>query len=277
MKLSPSKPFLAAGLATGAAIVLLAVQLLAQPAYPPKPAAPPEVVKRGDELYHLECAFCHGEDARGGDMASNLLRSGVVLNDQNGELLGELLAEGIPSEQMPSFKFSNQQVQDLAAYLHSFRVNGYDVSRMRPMSIVTGDPAAGKTYFDKTCAGCHADRNAIGAFVRTNSDPQTMQQRWLMPGGRGRGGRGAADGPEPTPVTVTVTLPSGQQVNGELERIDDFLVSLTDANGEHRSFRIQDGTPKVEIHDPRAPHKALLPQYRDEDIRNVTAYLITLQ
>ena len=74
-----------------------------------------------------------------------------------------------------------------------------------------------------------------------------------------------------------MTLPSGEKVDGELERIDDFLVSLTDANGERRSFRIQDGTPEVEIHDPQAPHKALLPEYNDEDIRNVTAYLITLQ
>lgn len=244
-----------------------AVQIFGQ-AYPPRPPAPADVLERGEALYQLECGFCHGEDARGGDMASNLLRSGVVLNDQNGELLGELLAEGIPAEQMPSFDFSQRQVEDLAGYLHSFRVNGYDISRQRPMSIVVGDAQAGEVYFTANCQSCHNDRDEVAAFVRTNNDPQNMQQRWMMPGGRGA---------PATPVTVTVALDSGQTIEGELERIDDFLVSLTDASGRRRSFRRSGNSPRVDIHDPLAAHKELLPSYSDEDIHNVTAYLITLQ
>ena len=36
-------------------------------------------------------------------------------------------------------------------------------------------------------------------------------------------------------------------------------------------------TPKVDIHDPRADHKKLLPTYTDKDIHDVTAYLVTLK
>jgi len=36
-------------------------------------------------------------------------------------------------------------------------------------------------------------------------------------------------------------------------------------------------TPKVEIHDPLAPHKDLLRTYSDTDIHNLTAYLVTLK
>ena len=79
------------------------------------------------------------------------------------------------------------------------------------------------------------------------------------------------------PTTVTVTLPSGEKVEGTLDRIDDFVVSLTTADGTRRSFRTDGDTPKVEIHDPLQPHRELLRTYTDADIHNVTAYLVTLK
>jgi len=79
------------------------------------------------------------------------------------------------------------------------------------------------------------------------------------------------------PTTVTVTLPSGEKVEGRLDRIDDFTVSLTTADGTRRSFRTAGNTPKVEVHDPLQPHRDLLRSYKDADIHNVTAYLVTLK
>ncbi len=79
------------------------------------------------------------------------------------------------------------------------------------------------------------------------------------------------------PTTVTVTLPSGEKVEGRLDRIDDFVVALTTADGTRRSFSTNGDTPKVEIHDPLQPHKDLLRVYSDTDIHNVTAYLVTLK
>ena len=96
-----------------------------------------------------------------------------------------------------------------------------------------------------------------------------------MPGtGAGRGG------PPPVtvkPTTVTVTLQSGEKVTGTIDRLDDFVVALTTADGTHRSFRITGDTPKVEVNDPLAPHKDLLRVYTDADIHNVTAFLWTLK
>jgi hypothetical protein len=62
-----------------------------------------------------------------------------------------------------------------------------------------------------------------------------------------------------------------------LERISDFEVALRDASGEYRSFNRDDAAPKVEIDDPLKAHKEMLRQYKDADIHNVTAYLVTLQ
>ena len=63
----------------------------------------------------------------------------------------------------------------------------------------------------------------------------------------------------------------------QLDRIDDFVVSLTTTDGTHRSFRTSGDSPKVEIRDPLQPHKDLLRVYTDKDIHNVTAFLVTLK
>src|SRR5688500_19131845 len=53
-------------------------------------------------------------------------------------------------------------------------------------------------------------------------------------------------------TTVVVTLPGGQKYEGRLERIDDFMVTLTQADGTPRSFRRNGDVPKVDVRDPRS-------------------------
>jgi cytochrome c oxidase cbb3-type subunit 3 len=74
-------------------------------------------------------------------------------------------------------------------------------------------------------------------------------------------------------ATVVVTLPTGQKYEGRLERVDDFIVTLTQADGTARSFRRNGDVPKVDIRDPLEAHRNLLPVYTDKDIHDVTAYL----
>jgi cytochrome c oxidase cbb3-type subunit 3 len=53
-----------------------------------RPPGDPAVIARGKALYGVNCTFCHGPDLRGGQLnGPNLLRSPVVLSDQNGELI----------------------------------------------------------------------------------------------------------------------------------------------------------------------------------------------
>jgi cytochrome c oxidase cbb3-type subunit 3 len=75
---------------------------------------------------------------------------------------------------------------------------------------------------------------------------------------------------------VTVTLESGEKVEGQLDRVDDFTVALKMADGGRRSFRFGRGI-QVSIADPLQPHRDLLRTYTDADIHNVTAYLSTLK
>ena len=74
-----------------------------------------------------------------------------------------------------------------------------------------------------------------------------------------------------------MTLRTGQRFEGRLMRIDEFSVSVVDADGITRSFRRDGENPNVDVHDPLEPHKALLRVYTDKDIHDVTAYLVTLK
>jgi cytochrome c oxidase cbb3-type subunit III len=245
-------------------------------AFPQRPPADPAVVERGKALYGVQCNFCHGSDARGGEGGPNLLRSDLVLNDKNGEAIATVVQNG--KGDMPKLNLTTAQLSDIAAFIHSFRVGGYDQSRMVPPSILVGDATAGEAVFKTKCASCHSATGDLKGLGAKFSDPKLLQNGFLMPGGGrggGRGGRGGGSNIPPT--TVTVTLASGQKVTGRLSRIDDFLVTLIDSDDAQRTFRRDGDTPKVEIHDPLKPHKDLLPTYTDKQIHDLTSYLVTLK
>jgi cytochrome c oxidase cbb3-type subunit 3 len=105
-----------------------------------------------------------------------------------------------------------------------------------------------------------------------------LQNAWVSGGGSGgRGARGGGGRAGRAQTTVTVTTPDGQRIQGRLDRIDDFTVVLTSAEGLQRSFRRLGDVPRVEIQDPLEGHKKLLQVYSDKDIHDVTAYLVTVK
>ena len=220
-------------------------------------------------MFGVNCAFCHGVDARGGSGGTNLIRAELVLHDKEGELIGPVVRGG--REGMPKFNLTDAQITDIANFVHSFRVGGYDESRMTPETIVTGDAKAGEAYFTRTCAGCHSVTGDLKGIAGRISDPKALQQTWLMPGS----GRGAAV--KGTPVTATVTQAGNKVTKGRLVKIDDFILTLIDADGVPRTFTRDGDSPKVELTDPLKPHRDLLPKYEDKDIHNLTAYLVTVK
>jgi cytochrome c oxidase cbb3-type subunit 3 len=245
------------------------------PAFPQRPPADPASVDRGKALYGVNCNFCHGSDARGGEGGPNLLRSQLVLEDKNGELIAPVVTKGRVDLGMPAFaNITAAQTADLAAYIHTFPVLNRDPARFPPPSILVGNAKDGEAYFRAKCASCHSATGDLKGIASKITDPKTLQNTFVMPGGGGRGSAGIASA---TPVTATVTPPAGHKVEGRLLRIDDFWVTLVDADGAQRSFRRDGGRPNVEIHDPLAPHRELLAVYTDKDIHNLTAYLVTFK
>ncbi len=236
--------------------------------YPQHPPADPVVLEQGRGLYSVRCAFCHGSDARGGESGPNLLRSGIVLGDQNGELIAPVVQNGRIPQGMPRFDLDIAQIQQIATFLHSFPVSGNERGRNAPITIPVGDASAGKIAFEASCASCHSvtgDLKGIGSRI---PEPKMLQQTWLMPGTRGS----SPDIKAPH-KTVTITTPAGDKVEGPLVRIDDFYVTVALADGDSRTFLRDADKPLVQVHNPLEGHQKLLPTYTDKSIHDITAYL----
>ena len=259
--------------------------------FPAQQRAPgdPAVIARGKSLFEVNCRLCHGSDLRGGDMGGvNLLRSTLVLNDQHGELILPVVHGGRANPGMPPMppfpQLPDDDVKAIAEYIHSvaatMRGQGNPPPGSEPvvLNIVVGDPAAGKAYFQQKCASCHSTSGDLAGVASKYPEPVQLQNAWVSGGGSGgRGARGSGGRGGRAQTTVTVTTPQGQRVDGRLDRIDDFIVVLTPADGVQRSFRRAGDVPRVEIHDPLEGHKKLLPVYTDKDIHDVTAYLVTVK
>src|SRR4051812_11262805 len=248
--------------------------------------AAPAVIERGNTLFGINCRLCHGADLRGGDMGGvNLLRSPLVLNDQEGELIYPVVKNGRNPEgrpQMPPLPLPEDDVKAIAAYIHSVasRMAGQGGPPPGPLvelNILVGDAAAGKRYVDANCTSCHSATGDLAGVGSRYMTPTSLQNAWVSGGsGGGRGGRGGgadAAARTPKPVTAIVTTRDGQRVEGRLDRIDDFLVTLTLADGTQRTFSRAGNMNPVQINDPLAGHKQMWVRLTDKDIHDVTAYL----
>lgn len=251
-----------------AAFMLCAIAIPAAYADDPRPAPKydPASVERGQSVFVSTCGFCHGVHAKGGEKGPDLLRSVLVLDDENGKSIGKVILKGRPDKGMPKFVMTDLQIADIANFLHNSILGAANRDEYKILNIVTGDKAAGEAYFNGAgkCSSCHSvtgDLKGIGAKY----EPVTLQDKFLSPGY------------QPGIFKVTVTLPSGESFTGNPIVLDDFNVSLRDAAGNFHSFTRHNDVPKVEIKNKLEFHLDMLMHYRDSDIHNLTAYLVTLK
>ena len=229
------------------------------------PSANSAAVERGEKQFQSSCAFCHGTDATGA-RGPDLVRSKLVADDLEGNLIGRVILNGRPAKGMPAFSMTSEQIKDIAAFLHARLLdtmnsrsagNAYSLSRLD-----TGNAAQGKAYFDGPgrCSACHSPSGDL-AHIASKYTPLKLELHMLY-----------SQGIRPT---VTVTLPSGKKLRGKLEHLDEFSVALRDSSGWYRSF--SRGQVAVEVHDPLATHQAILNKLTQDDVHNLFAYLETLK
>jgi cytochrome c oxidase cbb3-type subunit 3 len=240
-------------------------------------------VARGKTLFEANCATCHASDFRGTPKGVNIVRSGIALRDQHGELIGDELAKHNP----PITLVEADNVAT-AEYIHAMlatagrqgRPLGGDPSGLE-LNVLVGDASAGKAYFDGHCASCHSitgDLKGIGAKYADN--PRGLQGDWVAGTGGGGGGRGGRGGRGGGGQQATVTLADGQKIQGTLLKRTDFLVELTLPDGTRKAWPRTNDIPSVEVVDPQAAHKKMVLEMDDPDNKNmhdVTAYLATLK
>ena len=246
-----------------------------------RPPADPAVIDRGKTIYGINCTPCHGADARGGQLGGpNLLRSQLVLSDQGGELILPIVRGSRAVKGMPPLNLSDDDVKAVAEFIHSLTAAGRTQGAPPPSDapepdILVGDATAGQAYFAAKCGACHSAAGDLQGIATKAGSPKALQNLWVS-GGGGRG-RGFGAPNEAAVATVSVIQPSGEKVEGRLLRIDDFVVTLLQADGTVRSFRRDGDVPAVDVHDPLDAHRTLLTVLTDKDMHDVTAYLVTLK
>ena len=222
-------------------------------------------VERGHKQFEQACGFCHGPDGTGA-RGPDLVRSPLVAHDVKGDQIGEVIRRGRPDKGMPPMPVTDQQVSDIATYLHARAaeaLHSAHVPRSYPVEkLLTGNADAGKAYFNGAggCKNCHSATRDFAGIAQKYS-PIDLQARMLYPAGRH--------------TTAVVTLPTGEQVKGPLLHSDDFEIALRDASGWYRSFARD--RVKVEIEDPLAAHRELLDKFTQADVHNLFAYLQSLK
>ncbi|MDB6082694.1 MAG: cytochrome c, class [Gammaproteobacteria bacterium] len=241
----------------------------------PRPPGDPAAIARGKQTFSVNCGFCHGSSARGGEGGPNLLRSPIVLNDQNGELVAAIVSNGRTDKGMPRFNLEVDSIFDIAAYLHSIEVGTNASANFNPKSALVGNAAAGKAYFNGKghCTACHSIGKDL-AGVGSKYDPPHLQDMIFTAGGTGLFGE-----PSPTaaPPSVRVEMPSGELINGRLIEIDDFVVVLINDGGNRRTIRRDGDIPRIHVDNPLQAHLDLVRSWEDRDLHDLTAYLATFK
>lgn len=204
-----------------------------------------------------------------------MLRSPIVMHDQNGELVAAVVLNGRIDKGMPKFDLPMGTVSDIAAFLHSIDARADASPDFDPKSVLVGNAAAGKTYFNGKghCTACHSVKKDL-AGIGSKYDPPHLQDRIFTAGGTGIFGEPSTTAP---PTTVTINMPSGTIVKGRLVEMDDFAVVLIDEGGNRLTIRRDGNVPRVQVDNPLQAHVDMVRNWEDRDLHNLTAYLATLK
>ena len=234
-------------------------------------------VDRGQQLFTANCGFCHGANAKGGESGPDLIRSVLVLDDEGGKDIGAVLKAGRQDQGMPKFDLPPQQISDIATFLHKRITDAAFRQTYTVQDVLTGNANAGEAYFNGAggCGKCHSatgDLKGIGSKY----DAAALQGRVIMPGRRLGNSRNTES--SPLSPTANITVAGGKTFSGVLVRLTDFDVTIKDASNAVRTFtRVTEDNPKIERKDPLQGHMDMLAKWKDSDIHNVTAYLVTLK
>jgi cytochrome c oxidase cbb3-type subunit III len=235
-----------------------------------------EAAERGRKIFVPTCGFCHGNDAHG-KSGPDLVRSPLVLHDNNGDVVGPVIRNGRLERGMPAFSgLTAEQIADISTFLHSRAADVSNRFAYKIGDLITGDAQKGAAFFngDGHCGSCHSATGDL-AHVATKYEPAELQRRMLYPAPNLIDvflGRAVAP---PAPTKVTIQLASGEKVSGTLDHLDEFTVTMHDSGGWYRSFPRESVT--ADVQDPRAAHEALLPKYTDQEMHDLLADLETLK
>jgi len=208
------------------------------------------------KIYAVQCALCHGAEARGGEYGPALAGN----NDLQGKSdawLHTVIKNGIPSGGMPAFKLVSADLNALALWIESMNIPA-------TQSAAPGNRVAGEQYFfgSGKCASCHmvAGRGSVSgpdlSSIASERTAPEIRAVLLDPSVH----------PTPGYASVTVRLRNNQTLHGFARGQSNFEITLQDNDGKfHRlmqdqilSVRKNPKSPMPPVHASRAEMENLM-------------------
>ena len=241
-------------------LVLLPLTAFAQ-ARPAAPAGPGDVAS-GRRTFDAQCAWCHGN---GGDGGAGPNLHGKLLHATSLASILDIINKGIPGTDMPSFRLTERETRQAAAYVMSL---SRSASRPGPGNAERG----AALYQSNGCGSCHAvdggggilgpELTAIGGRRGT----VYLREAIVKP---------AASHP-PGYLVVRAAPANGAEIRGIRVNEDVFWIQIRDASGTVHSLQ------KSELARlDRELEGTLMPSYDTRlsaaQLDDLVAYLATLR
>ena len=161
-------------------------------------------------------ATARGMPAAAGSGGPNLLRSQLVLDDKDAELIIPSCRRAAPVRADAALPVADEDVKAIAAWLHSLQAQGTNQGGPPPDRDRAEHPGRGRqggeAFFAAQCASCHSPTGDLQGLATRAASPMALQNMWVSGGvAPPRGARRAGPPPASKPVMATVTLASGEK------------------------------------------------------------------
>jgi PQQ-dependent dehydrogenase (methanol/ethanol family) len=178
--------------------------------------------QRGPQVFAVRCAGCHGADAHGTEHGPSLAGA-RTLRGRTIPWIRHVIHNGVPSGGMPAFHLPANELDALAALVHS-------LNSPTAESTVPGNRAAGERYFfgEGNCSSCHmvyGRGEAVGPDLSSVAREMTVDQlrtALLRPSAH----------LTPGYELVTVRLRDGETIRGFARSRSNFEIVVQDLKEE---------------------------------------------
>ncbi|PWU04117.1 MAG: hypothetical protein C5B51_17410 [Terriglobia bacterium] len=221
-------------------------------------------IEAGGRLYRMTCSVCHGPD---GDFIPGIdFGHGRFRRATDDESIESIIIKGIPNTGMPSNDVTEQQAEQIVAYLRSLPAAGKAMTS-------GGNAARGKAVFEGKggCRNCHRvkgvgsrmapDLTDIGVLRRVAELEQSIvdPDAEILPENR----------------FVKVVTKDGTEVTGRLLNIDTLTLQMMDSQEKLRFFE------KANLREYSLVKKSPMPSFKGrltaEELADLVSYLVSLK
>lgn len=241
-----------------------------------------KVAKLGEYQFRINCAFCHGLNARGGGRGPDLTKATKKHGNSDGDLF-RTISQGVPGTAMPAgvnggigVGMTDEEIWQVITYIRSVQV--------KAPAVPIGNAGHGKEMFygGARCGTCHmveGKGGRLGPDLTTAGSMRSVES--LVDSVRNpsrRLAQGIYEAAKEFPQeyeTVMVTTADGKKITGVTLNEDSFSVQMMDADEKIYLFE------KNKLKSFEKSRESLMPPYdpkmlSDKDLNDLVAYLLSV-